>query len=227
VRVKRLVIAIDGPAGAGKSSAARLLARRLGYALLDTGAIYRALALVAAERGVPFTDGAELAALARTLDVRFRFDGERNRVALGERDVSDAIRRPEMGEGASQVSHHPEVRAALLDLQRRLGQSGGVVAEGRDTGTVVFPDAEVKVFLTASDETRARRRYEEEQARGRAVELDEVLREQRARDQRDSTRQAAPLRQAEDALYLDSSALTLDEVVERVARVVAERSEKG
>src|SRR5215831_2076707 len=142
---RRLVIAIDGPAGAGKSSAAKLLARRLGYTLLDTGAIYRALALIAREHGIAWSDGPKLAKLARALEVRFRSDGERNRVSVGTREVTDDIRQPDMGEGASQVSALAEVRQALLELQRRLAAGGGVLAEGRDTGTVVFPHADVKI----------------------------------------------------------------------------------
>ncbi len=197
-----------------------MLAKRLGYTLLDTGAIYRTVALLAREQGVAWSDAPRLAEIARGLDVRFHFDGDRNRVSAFGRDVSDDIRRPEMGEGASQVSALPEVRAALLDLQRRLAKGGGVVAEGRDVGTVVFPTAEVKVFLTASAETRARRRFDEDRAKGLDVEFAKVLADQIARDERDSKRASAPLKQADDALLIDSTGLTLDEVVERVLALV-------
>ena len=221
--MRRLTIAIDGPAGAGKSTAAKRLARRLGYTLLDTGAIYRAVALVARERGIDWADGRHCADVAQSLTISFAFDGERNRVYLAGRDVSDAIRQPEINEGASRVSALPEVRAALLDLQRRLAEGGGVVAEGRDVGTVVFPNADVKVFLTASAEARARRRFEEDQAKGLSVAYEQVLAEQIARDERDSKRATAPLKQAEDAVLVDSSDLTIDQVVERIAHLAETR----
>src|SRR5262245_18895052 len=159
--VPRLVVTIDGPAGAGKSTVARRLARVLGYRLLDTGAIYRAVALAARRRGIDWADGAACAAVAAALAIEFAFVGDVNHVYLDGQDVSEAIRTQDVSSGASQVSAHPEVRAALLDLQRRLGAGGGVVVEGRDTGTVVFPHAGPKFFLTASEEERARRRAAE------------------------------------------------------------------
>src|SRR5262249_28683171 len=151
-------------AGAGKSTVAKTLARRLGYRLLDTGAIYRAVALTAQRSGVAWSAAGACAQLARELDIRFDFVGDTNHVFLGDEDVSAAIRTPDISQGASQVSAHPAVRAALLDLQRRLGSGGGVVVEGRDTGTVVFPGAEAKFFLTATEEERARRRIAELEA---------------------------------------------------------------
>src|SRR5439155_20543990 len=159
-----------GPAGAGKSTAAKKLAARLGYAFLDTGAIYRSLALVARQRGLDWADADALAGLARGLDIAFVPKGELNAVVVGGQDVSLDIRTPEMSDGASRVSAHGPVRAALLGLQRRLAASGGIVAEGRDMGTVVFPQAGAKFFLTASPEERARRRAEELIAAGRAVD---------------------------------------------------------
>jgi CMP/dCMP kinase len=220
---RRLVVAIDGPAGAGKSTVSRLLAKRLGYDLLDTGAIYRTLALLARQGGVSWQDGPAVAALAAHLDLRFRLEGELNRVFVQNADVSAEIRTPEISDGASRVSALPEVRAALLDLQRRLGAAGGVVAEGRDVGTVVFPAAEAKFFLTASAEERARRRTAELRAAGRAADEKTVLAEMVERDQRDSTRAAAPLRKADDAIEVDTSGMGPVEVVEAMLAMVHQR----
>jgi cytidylate kinase len=199
-RARGLVVAIDGPAGAGKSTAARLLAARLGYALLDTGAIYRSMALRALERGIAWDDGPAVAALADGVDIAFRMEGAVNRVTLNGQDVTAAIRTPEISDGASRVSALPEVRAALLGLQRRIGAAGGVVVEGRDIGTVVFPDAEAKFFLTASTDERARRRVAELAASGKSVDEAQTKAEIVARDTRDSTRAAAPLKKADDAI---------------------------
>lgn len=215
---KRPIVAIDGPAGAGKSTVARRLAEQLGYVLVDTGAMYRAVALAALRAGVPWNDGERVAALARGIvgarSLGFSRDEALGvRVALAGEDISEAIRTPEVAQGASTVSADPGVRAALLDLQRQAGQGGGVVLEGRDIGTVVFPEAEVKFFLTASPETRARRRHEELVARGQMVTFDETLAEVKERDARDEGRAVAPLRQAEGAVLVDSTSLSVDETV--------------
>jgi len=218
-----MIVAIDGPAGAGKSTAARMLAKRLGYTLLDTGAIYRVMALRAREGDVDWADGPAVAALADGLELRFHLDGDLNRVFVDGKEVTTAIRTPEMSDGASRVSALPEVRAALLGIQRRIGAAGDVVVEGRDIGTVVFPDAGAKFFLTASTVERARRRVAELAAAGRPADAATTRAEIVARDERDSTRAAAPLRKADDAMEIDSSALGPDEVVARMAAVVAAR----
>jgi cytidylate kinase len=222
--VARLVVAIDGPAGAGKSTTARLLAERLGYDLLDTGAIYRVMALLSKRAGVAWDDGPGVAAFGEQLDLKFRLEGGVNHVLLAGVDVSKDIRTPDISDGASRVSALPEVRAALLGLQRRLGAQGGVVVEGRDIGTVVFPDAGAKFFLTATPDERARRRVAELQAAGRPADFPTTRAEMQARDERDSTRAVAPLKQADDAIAIDSSGMTVDEVVAKMAAIVASRA---
>lgn len=214
----RPVIALDGPAGAGKSTVARKLAAALGFTLVDTGAIYRSVTLEATRRGVVLRDAAAVGEVARDLVARrlLRFSPSASGavgVFLGDDDVSAAIRTPEVGMGASVVSQVPAVREALLDMQRQAGEHGGVVLEGRDIGTVVFPDAEVKFFLTASDEIRARRRQAELEAKGEAPTFERTLEEVRERDRQDSTRAIAPLRRADDAILVDSSLVGIDEVV--------------
>jgi len=217
------VVAIDGPAGAGKSTVAKTLARRLGYTFLDSGALYRAGAWAARRRGIAWSDGRGLGQFIHDLDIRFDGRDDANRITVDGEDVTEEIRRPEISEGASQVSAFNEVRAGLLTLQRRIGASGRVVAEGRDMGTVVFPDARAKFFLTAPIEERARRRAAELAASGRPQDFDVVLAEMRLRDQRDSTRAIAPLRRAEDAIEIDTASLTPEEVVGRMAALVRER----
>jgi cytidylate kinase len=225
------IVAIDGPAGAGKSTASRRLAARLRFALVDTGAIYRTVALAASRAGIAYDDARRLEGLLPGLRIRFEPAPSSNpaggpRVLLGEEDVSLAIRTPPMSLGASAVSAQPVVRAGLLDLQRRLATAPGnrgAVLEGRDIGTVVFPDADAKFFLTASPEVRARRRFAELKEKGDPSTFEQVLAEQRKRDRDDSERAVAPLRPAPDAVVVDTSGIAIDEVVGRLAREVESR----
>jgi cytidylate kinase len=214
------VVAVDGPMGSGKSTVARRVAERLGYVYLDTGAMYRAVGLLATEAGIPFDDEAGVVALAHGAPLRFAGDGH---IFVGERDVSAAIRTLDAGSAASLVSAVPGVRRVLVEQQRALARDTDIVMEGRDIGTNVFPGAEVKVYLTARPEVRAARRAAELRARGEHVDLDEVLAALSERDWRDSTREVAPLRRADDAVEIDTSDLTLDEVVVAVLSVVREK----
>jgi cytidylate kinase len=222
-KVPHFVVAIDGPAGAGKSTVARALANRLGYTFLDTGALYRTVALVAQGNQIPWDDGPRLGALARALEIVFVRDADRIRILADSRDVTDAIRMAEISDGASRVSALAEVRAGLLDMQRRVATQASVVAEGRDIGTVVFPSAQAKFFLIANLETRAQRRTLELRAAGRPADPAEILADMRTRDARDSGRAVAPLRRADDAIEIDSSLATPDEVIERMVAIVRSR----
>ena len=216
--MERIVVAIDGPAGAGKSTASRALAERLGYVYVDTGAMYRAVGVLAAERGVAFDDDAALERLVA--DLRFDLRDGGTALAVDGRDVSTAIRRADAGELASRVSTRPVVRQRLVTLQRALGAAGGVVMEGRDIGTVVFPDAPVKLYLTAAPAERARRRASELRARGETVDEAALAEDLAARDRRDSGRAHAPLRPATDARVIDTTYLTFAEVVDRMEEAV-------
>ncbi len=204
---RRLIITMDGPSGSGKSTAARGLARKLGFLYLDTGAMYRSVALKAIREKVPLDRAAALARLASRAKISFKGRGDKVRVFLDGTDVTRSIRHPSISEAASRVAVVPGVRQAMVRQQRRIGRSGGVVAEGRDTGTVVFPHAQLKFFLTASLAERARRRWRELKSSGHRVGLAQVLREARRRDIRDRSRKVAPLKAAPGAIRIDNTQL--------------------
>lgn len=215
-----IAIAIDGPSGAGKSTLARAAAKELGYIYVDTGACYRAVGLFALEKGVDPGDEAALEPLLPEAKVELvHRDGEQ-RVLLNGRDVSEAIRAPEMGEAASKVSALPSVRAFLLSLQRDMAARQNVIMDGRDIGTVVLPDAQVKIFLTASDEERARRRYEEFVAKGQEISYNKVLEDMRSRDARDAGRETAPLREAADAIRIDSTGNAFEKTLSIILQTI-------
>ena len=216
--MKHIIVAIDGPAGAGKSSIAKAVAQKLGLALVDTGAIYRCVALAAQRADIEWTDDEALARLLPWLDIAFRFEDGVNHVTMRGEDVTEAIRTPEISKGASVVSARPIVRAGLLDLQRKLARGAGVgaVLEGRDIGTVVFPEAPIKLFVTASEQVRAERRQKELEAKGVSMPIAKVLEDQAKRDRDDMTRDVAPMRPASDAVMLDTSAMSLEAVVDEV-----------
>jgi cytidylate kinase len=215
--MKELIIAIDGPVGSGKSTLARRVAEMMGYVYVDTGAMYRALALKALRQGISFDDNDDpLVALAQKTSIDLRADGGTQRVLLDQEDVTTAIRTPEVSQAASKIAVNAGVRHVLVAEQRRAGERGGVVMEGRDIGSVVFPDAQLKIFLTASPETRADRRWREHEQKGDAISLQKTLDEIHERDQRDKERSTSPLVKAPDAVVVDSTAMEPEEVARLV-----------
>jgi len=225
VTARRPCIAIDGPVSAGKSTIARLVARGLGYTYVDSGAMYRALAWVALDKGIQTDDRAQVLELLRATNIELspRPDGV-NEVFVNGRDVTGEIRTPEISQLSSKLSAMTPVRRRMVAIQQRMARAGGVVMEGRDIQTVVLPDAEVKVFLTASAEERAQRRWQELRERGLKANLSEVLAEVQARDRRDSTRSDSPLKAAPDAIHIDTTGLTIEQVVERVLAAVRQKA---
>ena len=220
-----LDIAIDGPSGAGKSSAAKLAAAKLGFFYVDTGAMYRAIGVAALRRGIDTQDKDGVIAMLPELEISLAFIEGEQHVLLNGEDVSKEIRLPQASMAASHVSALPEVRAFLLDLQRRLAAENDCIMDGRDIGTVILPDAGLKIYLTASPEIRAKRRYDELIARGTPQDYDELLQEIIQRDYNDTHRETSPLKQAEDAVLLDSSDLTLEQVVDRICALAKEAME--
>ena len=221
-----IAVAIDGPSGAGKSTVARAAAARLGYVYVDTGAMYRAIGLAVCRRGIAEEDTAGIIAVLPEIRLAITYQNGTQHVVLNGEDVSEAIRTPEIARYASKVSAVPAVRQFLLDVQRGMAENGNILMDGRDIGTVILPQAQVKIFLTASVETRAERRYLELCEKGQAVTREQVAADIAERDRQDMTRAIAPLRQAEDAVLLDTSALTLEESIQAVLRIIQEKTEE-
>ena len=222
--MKKIVVAIDGPAGAGKSTIAKLVAEKLGYAYIDTGAMYRSVALKFLQTGKEF-DEAFISQLAQTMIIEFKPEASVNRVFVDGAEVTDAIRSAEVTANVSRVAAIGAVREAMVAQQRRMGESGGVLMDGRDIGTVVFPKAQLKIFLTASVEERALRRYKELMAKGQDVDLAQLKEDIASRDKQDSERAISPLRQAEDALLLDTSHMNIEQVTAKILHLVEEKAQ--
>ncbi|MDZ7344213.1 MAG: (d)CMP kinase [candidate division KSB1 bacterium] len=222
---RRLIIAIDGPAGSGKSTTARLLAKRLGYTYLDTGAFYRALTLKVLESGVSPEDAAGVLRLAETIKIELLPEQDRNRVFLDGREVTKAIRSPEVTNAIAPISENAKVRAIMVEQQRAIGRQGGVVMEGRDIGTVVFPDADLKIFMQASLDERTRRRQQELAAEGTFRDYAVLRQEIEQRDLKDANRKVAPLRRAADAITLDNTNMTIEQQVEFILHALRKKLE--
>lgn len=213
-------IAIDGPSGAGKSTIAKAISKKLGFIYVDTGALYRSIGLYVLNSGKDTANREEVTKLLPEIDVKIRYVDGTQHVYLNDEDVSDAIRKPPVSMAASNVSAHPEVRAFLLDLQRKFSEENNVIMDGRDIGTVVLPNADIKIFLTATAEERANRRYKELIEKGEDVEYDKILEEIKQRDYNDSHRAVAPLKQADDATLADTTDCNLEEAIEKLLSII-------
>lgn len=222
---KRLIIAIDGPSGAGKSTVARYLAKRLGYMYIDTGAMYRALALRAKEESIEINDEKGLSRLALKIDIYFKNMDDKILIFCDGKEITESIRTPEISRMASEISKHHGVRKELVKKQRDMGKKGGVVLEGRDIGTVVFPDADIKFYLDASPEERGKRRFKELMEKGEKVSLEETINEVTQRDYNDMHRDHSPLRIAEDAIFIDSTFLSIEGVLEEMLKYISKLKE--
>ena len=223
---KGLIIAIDGPAASGKSTTAQLLAKKLGYLYIDTGAMYRACALKAKKMGIDINDEESIRNLLDFIDIQIENDNSKNRILLDGEDVSEDIRADDISSLASAISAIPAVRYKMVELQRKMGEKGSVILDGRDIGTFVFPDAEVKFFLTASPEIRAKRRWLELQQKGIDKNFSEVLADLVKRDNNDSQRALAPLKKAEDAIEIDTSNMTIEEQTDYLYQIIRSRMEE-
>ncbi len=218
--MKKISIAIDGPAGAGKGTIAKLLAKKLGYVYIDTGAMYRATGLYYSKQNIDFSDENKINELIDNVDIKMTYDAGILKVYLNSEDVTEEIRTEEASRGASKVSVFPKVREKMVKLQQQMAESLNVIMEGRDIGTVVLPNATLKIFLTASVEVRAERRYKEQIEKGMDVTLEAIKKDIEERDYRDSHRETSPLKQAHDAIVVDSSNMTIDEVVESILKLI-------
>ncbi|MBP7310868.1 MAG: (d)CMP kinase [Candidatus Cloacimonetes bacterium] len=224
--MERIIIAIDGPAASGKSTTAKLLAKKLDYTYLDTGAMYRACALQAMRQGIALEDRAAISAMMDTLEIKIEQGTEGNLIYLSGEDISAAIRTPEVSNMASAISAIPEVRIKMVELQRRLGEAGGVILDGRDIGTVVFPNAQCKFFLVADIKARAMRRFLELQAKGMEVSLEQITMDLEARDKADSSRAMAPLKPAPDAIIVDTGKLSIKGQVNKLWKIIRAKLEE-
>ncbi len=222
--MNNIKIAIDGPSGAGKSTIAKELSRRLGFVYIDTGAMYRAVGLYVVEAGVSINDEAGVCALLDEIDIDIYYKDGLQHINLCGRDVTGLIRTPEISMAASKVSSYPQVRVKLVAMQQKLAEKYNVIMDGRDIGTCVLPDANVKIFLTAGAEVRAKRRYDELVEKGQTVEFEQVLEDMKKRDYDDSHRAASPLKKADDAIELDTSDMPLDKAIQEVNRIISERT---
>jgi CMP/dCMP kinase len=223
---EKLIIAIDGPAGSGKSTTAKLAAKALDYQYIDTGAMYRAVGLQAIKTGIELQDEEKLSKIAKNVKINFEKIDDEQHVFLNEQDITEEIRTPEISDAASRISTFATVRESMVELQRKMGKNGGIVMEGRDIGTVVFPDADIKIFLVASLHERAKRRYAELMQKGMEVDLYNLEKEILARDVRDSSRSNSPLSKAKGSVELDTTDLSIDEQVNRIVEIVKERTGK-
>ncbi len=225
--MRKIIIAIDGPAGSGKSTTARLVAQKLGYIYIDTGAMYRALTLKVIEAGIDPKDENSIVELAEKTKIELLYQNGNLKVMLDDKDVTEKIRTPEVTSLVSIVSAHPKVRDVMVKKQRELGKNGGVVMDGRDIGTVVFPDADLKIFMNADIKERAKRRQKEMQMQGFDADIEELVKEIEERDKLDSTREVGPLKKANDAVEIDTTNLTIDEQVDLVLRLAYELINKN